>query len=160
MVHAVAAATGSASGSVPWIDELRNALPNTPIHTRGDPLYQLSSSLFNAAINSPAKCAVLVADTQQIVTVVQFARRHGLSFSCKGGGFNVAGWAVQGNIILDLCRLDSIDVHTANPATGQFNIEPLSQLRAPASRESSLPKDDQLARKRKAAGAPGEPPNA
>lgn len=57
-------------------------------------------------------------------SVVLFAKQHALSLSVKGGGFNTAGWAVQGAIIVDLCEMDSIGIAVPEEGTGIINVQP------------------------------------
>lgn len=42
--------------------------------------------------------------------IVLFCRRHALSPSVKAGGYGTAGWAVNGDIIVDLSKLVEVDI--------------------------------------------------
>lgn len=53
-----------------------------------------------------------------------------MSISVKGGGFNTAGWAVQGDIIIDLYFLSQVDVHKPDERTGKVVVQPLGPPRA------------------------------
>ena len=56
---------------------------------------------------------------------MQFALANSLSISVKSGGYNVAGWSIMGDIIIDLVALDSITVHTPD-ALGLVQVPSLS----------------------------------
>ena len=57
---------------------------------------------------------------------MQFALANSLSISVKSGGYNVAGWSIMGDIIIDLVALDSIQVHTPD-ALGLVRVPSLAE---------------------------------
>ena len=56
--------------------------------------------------------------------LVKFALEHHLTLSVKGGGFNTAGWAVAGDIILDLSEMSDVRIDTPGP-TGKAVVASL-----------------------------------
>jgi hypothetical protein len=70
---------------------------------------------------------------------VLFCNKHGLSFSVKAGGYAVAGWAVAGDVIIDLCLLDAIDIEPPRAvfSPGQKDWTPLREM--PSARTPEKP---------------------
>lgn len=42
--------------------------------------------------------------------IIKFCNKHGLSPSVKCGGFGVAGWAVGGDVVIDLSRINDVNI--------------------------------------------------
>jgi len=91
--------------------------------------YLLSLALFNKAIRSQALAVIRPKSVQDVVETVRFVRERGYTISVKGGGHGTAGWAVEGQIVIDLCQMTRCDIamndeesHThpsaCNPAAG------------------------------------------
>lgn len=51
--------------------------------------------------------------------VILFCRKHSFSASIKAGGYGTAGWAVGGDIIIDVCNINDIDLEPP-AADGSF----------------------------------------
>lgn len=47
--------------------------------------------------------------------IILFCRKHSFSASIKAGGYGTAGWAVGGDIIIDLCKINDIDIEPPAP---------------------------------------------
>lgn len=62
-----------------------------------------------------AQAVVCPLDAQDVSRVVQFCVRHTLSPSVKAGGYGTAGWAVAGDIIIDLQHLTDIAIEPPQP---------------------------------------------
>lgn len=83
--------------------------------------------LFSNSAATSAQAVVLVLDAQDVSQVVLFARRNQKSISVKSGGYNTAGWSVQGHIVIDLCSIDQIEVHTPE-ADGKVVVTSLGTI--------------------------------
>ncbi|KAF9011582.1 hypothetical protein BDZ89DRAFT_1077652 [Hymenopellis radicata] len=68
------------------------------------------TTMFNGNVTTAAKAVVLPVDAKDVSSIVTFCLKHSLSPSVKAGGFGVAGWAVGGDIVIDLCRIADTDI--------------------------------------------------
>lgn len=57
-----------------------------------------------------------------VCSVVLFCRKHALSLSVKAGGYGTAGWAVGGNIIMNLNRITQIEIEVPSEDGGFVSI--------------------------------------
>jgi len=93
---AVAALRGSAAGRV---------------ITPADPDYDDARAVWNGMIDKRPACIVQAASIDDIAPTVACARTTGLRLAIRGGGHNVAGnGTVDGGVVLDLGRLDAVEV--------------------------------------------------
>ena len=77
----------------------------------GAPDYDEARALYNAMIDKRPALIAQVADVDDVVTAVNFGRENGLELAIRGGGHNGAGLgSVDGGLMIDLARLDSVDV--------------------------------------------------
>ena len=73
--------------------------------------YDEARALYNAMIDKRPALIAQVADVDDVVTAVNFGRENGLELAIRGGGHNGAGLgSVDGGLMIDLARLDSVDV--------------------------------------------------
>ncbi|KAG1737829.1 uncharacterized protein EDB91DRAFT_1139342 [Suillus paluster] len=98
--------------------ELRSAVRGEA-HRRGDPSFLEYSRMFNGDIKVSARAVVCPLDAPDVSQVIVFCRKHSLSASVKAGGYGTAGWAVGGDIIIDLCKITDIDIEPP-AADGSF----------------------------------------
>ncbi|RDI52706.1 FAD-binding oxidoreductase [Nocardia mexicana] len=100
------------------LDELAAACRGTVLRPADDGYDQARHS-WNAAVDNRPAVLVRCADTADIATGVDFARRHGLAVSVRAGGHDVAGHPeVADSLMLDLSRLQGLTVDaTARRAT-------------------------------------------
>jgi len=67
-----------------------------------------------------SQIAACVSDsTYSLRSVILFCRKHSFSASIKAGGYGTAGWAVGGDIVIDLCNINDIDLEPP-AADGSF----------------------------------------
>ncbi|KAF8608453.1 hypothetical protein BDV93DRAFT_519490 [Ceratobasidium sp. AG-I] len=97
------------------VDELRRAVKGAVYH-RDDSGFVRHSQLFNAAIRSPAQLLVGPLHAQDVSEIVKFCARHGLNPSVKSGGYGTHGWAVEGDVILDMRMLSQITIERPDPS--------------------------------------------
>ncbi|KAL9937669.1 hypothetical protein V8E36_003214 [Tilletia maclaganii] len=69
-----------------------------------------STRIFNSAAPVAAYLVALPQSTADVAAILRFCSSHGLSPSVKSGGYATAGWSVQGDIVIDLSRMNSVDV--------------------------------------------------
>jgi hypothetical protein len=86
------------------------------------------ATIFNGNVQTKAKAVVCPLDAQDVSAYVQlpcsrtishiycptrivvFCANHNLSPSVKAGGYGTAGWAIGGNIIVDLSKIVEVDI--------------------------------------------------
>jgi hypothetical protein len=77
----------------------------------GDVAYDGARRVFNAMIDKYPALIVRCADAADVGKAVRFAREQGLAVSVRGGGHNVAGFAVNdGGLVIDLMSMKGIRV--------------------------------------------------
>ena len=77
----------------------------------GDGDYDEARALYNAMIDKRPALIARVADVDDVVTAVSFARENGLDLAIRGGGHNGAGLgSVDGGLVIDLAALSSVEV--------------------------------------------------
>lgn len=84
--------------------------------------------MFNGDVKVASLAVVCPLDTQDVSNIVVFCRKHALSLSVKAGGYGTGGWAVGGNIIMDLSRITQIEIEVPSEDGGFVSIQdmPLS----------------------------------
>ncbi|KAG1824494.1 uncharacterized protein BJ212DRAFT_530909 [Suillus subaureus] len=88
-------------------------------YRRGDPSFLDYSRMFNGDVEVSAMAVVCPLDAPDVSQVILFCRKHSISASVKAGGYGTAGWAVGGDIIIDLCKIVDIDIEPP-AADGSF----------------------------------------
>ncbi|KAK0532889.1 hypothetical protein OC835_003182 [Tilletia horrida] len=78
--------------------------------TAGIETFLSTTRIFNSAAPVAAHLVALPQCTQDVVAILKFCNAHGLSPSIKSGGYATAGWSVQGDVVVDLSRMNAIDV--------------------------------------------------
>ena len=92
------------------LTELRSAIKGEVI-LPGDPGYEDARHVWNGMIDRRPSVIVRAAGVDDVPPVIAFARDAGLPLAIRGGGHNVAGnGTVDDGIVLDLGRLDTVDV--------------------------------------------------
>jgi FAD/FMN-containing dehydrogenase len=88
----------------------------------GDAHFDAARTVFNGMIDQWPLAVVRCADAFDVVRCIDFARRHGLPLTVRGGGHSVAGSAVRDNaLMLDLSGMKAIQV---DPVTKTVLAEP------------------------------------
>ncbi|OSC96632.1 hypothetical protein PYCCODRAFT_1378794 [Trametes coccinea BRFM310] len=75
-----------------------------------DPEYVERSKMFNGKLKCLSRLVVVPLDAHDVSAAVKFCARHGLSPSVRAGGYGIAGWAVAGDVIIDLSAITDIDI--------------------------------------------------
>ncbi|KAF8633392.1 hypothetical protein AX17_004563 [Amanita inopinata Kibby_2008] len=84
------------------------------VYIRNDPSFVHHSTVFNGNVTSLAKAAVCPLDAEDVSRIILFCAEHSLSPSIKAGGYGTGGWAIGGDIIIDLCRIVKADIEPPN----------------------------------------------
>ena len=58
--------------------------------------------------------------------IILFCTKHSLSLSVKAGGYGTAGWAINGDIIIDLSSIADIDIETPLAEGGYTSIRDIA----------------------------------
>ena len=96
------------------LDELR-ARVRGQILTAGDAEYDTTRRIWNAMIDKRPALIVRCTGAADVGAAVQFAAKHNLLVSVRGGGHNVAGTAIcEGGMMIDLMRMKGIRVDPVN----------------------------------------------
>ncbi|KAH7334971.1 hypothetical protein B0J17DRAFT_720504 [Rhizoctonia solani] len=101
------------------LDELRGAVKGA-VYRREDSGFVRHSQLFNAVICSPAQILVRPLDAYDVSEVVKFCRKHGLSPSAKSGGYGTHGWAVEGDVIIDMRLISQIKIERPSQSSPEW----------------------------------------
>lgn len=118
--------TASLSASQPCLpphlySELSTALRGD-IYVRGTTNFDNYTRMFNGDIKIKSLAVVCPSDVQSVSRVILFCRKHTLSLSVKAGGYGTAGWAVGGDIIMDLVRFNQIEIEKPTTTGGFTSI--------------------------------------
>ena len=82
---------------------------------RGDTRYEEVRKLYNAMIDKRPLLIARCADVADVITVVKFAREHGVLMAVRGGGHNGGGLGTcDDGVVLDLSRLRGVRVDPDN----------------------------------------------
>lgn len=92
-----------------------------PLLRPGMPAYDSARLLMNRAVTRRPAAIAQVADTQDVVEVVRFARNHGLPLGVRSGGHSPAGYGmVDVALIVDLSGMKRI---TIDPTSRLARVE-------------------------------------
>jgi FAD/FMN-containing dehydrogenase len=107
---AAARATGTKLIQASEITELRQALTG-PLLSAADEGYDPARRIWNAMIDRRPALIARCQNAADVQESVNFARRHALLLSVRGGGHNIAGLAVcEGGLMIDLSLMRSVSV--------------------------------------------------
>ncbi len=68
------------------------------------------SLTFNGKIKCLSQIVASPLDAEDVSAIVQFCVKHNLSPSVRAGGYGIAGWAVAGDIIIDMSKIKEVDI--------------------------------------------------
>ncbi|KAH9485621.1 FAD-linked oxidoreductase [Psilocybe cubensis] len=84
------------------------------VYRRDEPGFADYSTIFNGNVVSASKAVVCPLDAEDVSKIVLFCVKHSLSPSVKAGGYGTAGWAIGGDIIIDLSKLAEVEIEPPN----------------------------------------------
>ena len=100
------------------------------IAIRGEPAFAKSITIFNDAAPLGGWMVTLPVDVHDISSVVKFCAAHRLSPSIKSGGFATAGWAIQGEVVIDTSLMDDVRLvvpkHIPSDSAADTHSSPLT----------------------------------
>src|SRR5688572_24427186 len=106
-VQAARKTPNSSSISIP---KLRNEFKDRVI-APGDPDYDKARTVFYGGVDRHPAVIIKVADTNDVVRVVNLARESGLELAVRSGGHSSAGHSVtEGGIVLDLSNMKELQI--------------------------------------------------
>ncbi|OAF05389.1 FAD-linked oxidase [Bradyrhizobium centrolobii] len=95
------------------IEALRSTL-HGGLALPGDHGYDEARTIWNAMVDRRPSLVIRAADASDVSQSVNLAREHGAVLSVRGGGHQIAGYAVNdGGILLDLSQMRSVQVDPA-----------------------------------------------
>ena len=108
--------SGSPTGAVleqPRIETLKANLRGELLQPAEEG-YEAARKVYNAMIDRHPRLIVRCADVVDVSSAVRFAREHQLTISIRGGGHNVAGFAVNDDgLVIDLSRMRGVRIDLA-----------------------------------------------
>lgn len=88
-----------------------NALLGGEVFTPGQPGFDESRTIWNSMVSAQPAVIVRPKGVADVIQAVAFAREHDLEISVKGGGHNVAGYALtDGGLMIDMEHLRQVQV--------------------------------------------------
>ncbi|KAJ2918526.1 hypothetical protein MD484_g1863, partial [Candolleomyces efflorescens] len=81
-----------------------------PVYLCDNANFKDYATIFNGNVQTKAKAVVCPLDAQDVSNIVIFCANHELSPSVKAGGYGTAGWAIGGDIIVDLSKMVEVDI--------------------------------------------------
>ncbi|KAG6808697.1 hypothetical protein H0H92_003229 [Tricholoma furcatifolium] len=93
------------------------------VYVRNEPGFEDYSHIFNGNVKSISKAVAVPLDASDISKIVLFCVKHGLSPSVKAGGYGTAGWAIGGDVIVDLSKLVGVDIEPPNAEGGYTGLK-------------------------------------
>ncbi|KAI0350647.1 hypothetical protein OH77DRAFT_1430824 [Trametes cingulata] len=94
--------------------ELSSAVKGSVLRP-SDSEYAERTKTFNGKLKPLARAVVSPLDAHDVSAVVKFCAKHGLSPSVRAGGYGIAGWAVAGDVIIDMSKITDIDIEPPRP---------------------------------------------
>ncbi|CDZ98886.1 fad linked oxidase domain-containing protein [Phaffia rhodozyma] len=79
-----------------------------------DKCFDQSTKLFNSNVASAAKLVARPRNADDVSKVVKFCHETGLSLSVKSGGYGTHGWAIAGEVTVDLHYLNGVKLSLPN----------------------------------------------
>jgi FAD/FMN-containing dehydrogenase len=92
------------------IPQLRSDFPDRVI-VPGDPDYDKARTVFYGGVDRHPAAIIRVADTNDVVRVVNLARESGLELAVRSGGHSSVGHSVtEGGIVIDLANMKDLQI--------------------------------------------------
>ncbi|KAA1476957.1 hypothetical protein DENSPDRAFT_563398 [Dentipellis sp. KUC8613] len=103
------------------LDELAFSIRGK-LYPRDDPHFMERSRMFNGNIVNASKAVACPLDAYDVSRIIQFCTKHSLSPSIKAGGYGTAGWAINGDITVDLSLLHDVDIEAPQPGGSYVSL--------------------------------------
>ena len=115
----------SASLADASIDELQGRLRGTLLRP-SDSEYDEARAIWNGMVDRRPALIARCEGASDVMATLAFARKHGVAFTVRAGGHNVAGRALCDGIVIDLTRMNGVRV---DPRTKRAWVEGGATLR-------------------------------
>ncbi|KIJ15662.1 hypothetical protein PAXINDRAFT_99511 [Paxillus involutus ATCC 200175] len=104
-----------------------SAILRGDVYLRDDPNFLDYAKMFNGDVKVAALAVACPLDAQDVSQAILFCQKRSLSLSVKAGGYGTAGWAVGGDIILDLSKIKCIEIEAPKDGGGFTSIRNMPQ---------------------------------
>jgi FAD/FMN-containing dehydrogenase len=91
-------------------DALRESIPDSRIHSAGVGYEAARQRLYNTGLDFSPQLVVTPESTSDVRAAVLAAQEHGLTVSVLGGGNDWSGRAVRGDVVIDLIRMQQVEI--------------------------------------------------
>lgn len=81
-----------------------------PVYLTDNHNFREYITIFNGNVETRAQAVVCPLDAQDVSKILIFCSKHGFSPSVKAGGYGTAGWAVGGDIVVDLSKIIEVSI--------------------------------------------------
>ncbi|KAF8627621.1 hypothetical protein AX15_004319 [Amanita polypyramis BW_CC] len=105
----------------------------------GDPSFMHHNAIFNGNVVSMAKVVVCPLNAEDISRVILFCNKYSLSPSVKAGGYGTGGWAIGGDVIIDLCKITDADIEPPHPDGSYTSLNDVSSTNSKGRKAVSMP---------------------
>lgn len=96
--------------------------------------FHARSRTFNGKIELLSQVVVSPLDAKDVSAVVKFCTKHQLSPSVRAGGYGIAGWAVAGDVIVDVSMIKDVDIEAPIPTADGVTWTPMKDMPEPGSK--------------------------
>ncbi|THH18318.1 hypothetical protein EW146_g2635 [Bondarzewia mesenterica] len=112
------------------------------VYRPNDAYFGERAKLFNGNVMSASKAVACPLDAEDISQILLFCSKHALSLSVKAGGYGTGGWAINGDIIIDLSSIDDVDIEPPQAEGGFTSIRDMAPPRSKGKTKAGAPSDD------------------
>jgi len=96
---------------------------------KDDPGYEETRAVWNAMVEKKPALIARCAGAADVKRSLEFARQHGLLFSVRGAGHNIAGSALcDGGLTIDLSQMRDVDIDLDAGESGTARVQPGATL--------------------------------
>ena len=100
------------------------------------------SKTFNGKLKPNQRLVVSPLDAQDVSAVIKFCIANGLSPSVRAGGYGIAGWAVAGDIVVDMSLLREMSIEAPTQREdGTYTWTRLRDMAPPVVQDDSVSSD-------------------
>ncbi|KAK7033819.1 FAD-binding PCMH-type domain-containing protein [Favolaschia claudopus] len=92
------------------------------VYLRDDTEFVEYSSIFNGNVVCVARAVACPLDAEDVSKIILFCAKHSLSPSIKAGGYGTGGWAIGGDIIVDLSKFVEIGIEAPLDGGGYTSL--------------------------------------
>ncbi|KAJ3758077.1 hypothetical protein EV360DRAFT_44718 [Lentinula raphanica] len=120
------------------LDELKSSVRGQ-VYEKGNPNFAEYTVMFNGNVETLGQVVVCPLDAADVSKIILFCRSHSFSPSVKAGGFGTAGWAVGGDVIIDLSRISDADIETPNEENKFTSIRDMAPSNSKGKKPENTP---------------------